>query len=170
MQGARNTHVCGKWKRERDKKRRSFRERQLFTRLNGRGSSKGARHPQPPLIPPLNTAISTAVSIRPFRILKGKFRFIRGRLFFFFPGLFGPRTAQMENNATFCSWQLLPPRNVSLGQRDSFLSILLSFPFEIFVYLPRAAGNSTRCPLFSRNQSSGVFTPLFKFAILERRS
>lgn len=90
--------------------REVFQKRRLFTRLNGRGSSTGrGRGPATPHSGPESTAISTAGSIRPFRILKGKFQFVRAD--FFLPEDYSRRTAaQMENNATFCSWQLPPPR------------------------------------------------------------
>lgn len=72
-----------------------FQKRWLFTRLNGRGSSKGARRP-PPLIPALNTAISTSQLHSTIPHFKGKISL--GRLF----DELASRTAvQMENNATF---------------------------------------------------------------------
>ncbi|KAK1126410.1 hypothetical protein K0M31_005048 [Melipona bicolor] len=90
-QCSRTWKVDERKKREREKKRRKKREKER----GGGGLSEtaaiyetewkrvleGVRRP-PPLIPPLNTAISTSqLSIRPFRILKGKFQLVRGPTF-----------------------------------------------------------------------------------------
>ena len=87
-------HVRGKWTKEK-KEEKKKKERQKERKRGGGDLSEtaaiyetewkrvleGVRRP-PPLIPPLNTAISTSqLSIRPFRILKGKFQLVRGPTF-----------------------------------------------------------------------------------------
>lgn len=72
---------------------------------------EGGRRP-PPLIPPLNTAISTSQLHSAIPHFKGKISVRTGRrlsLHRLFSTSSEITTARMENNATSCSWQLVPP-------------------------------------------------------------
>ena len=133
------------------KKKRKKKERQKERKRGGGGLSEtaaiyetewkrvleGVRRP-PPLIPPLNTAISTSqLSIRPFRILKGKFQLVRGPTFSRFR-LFIPTrprtTTQMENNATFCFWQLVLSAEPSLVSSKNYPRALGNFYYDYFLH------------------------------------
>lgn len=95
-------------KRERGREREVFQKRPAIYETEWKRVLEGARRP-PPLIPPLNIAISTSQLHSAIPHFKGK---ISGRLSLrtdYTEEELASRTtpARMENNATSCSWQLV---------------------------------------------------------------
>lgn len=98
---------------------RSFRKRPAIYETEWKRVLEGTRRP-PPLIPPLNIAISTSQLHSAIPHFKGK---ISGRLSLhrLFDELASRTPARMENNAISCSWQLVP----SPSSSTLFLKIFL---------------------------------------------
>lgn len=128
LRGRHAKQILARWKQTRrvhevqevgGEGREVFQERELFAGLNGRGSSKEGRRGGRGWAAAPSRYIDRSVA-RPFRILKGKFPFILSH------GII-PRTsasriaAQMENNVTFCSWQVSREMRAAKREKESAL-------------------------------------------------
>lgn len=137
-------------KREGDREREVFQKRPAIYETEWKRVLEGARRP-PPLIPPLNIAISTSQLHSAIPHFKGK---ISGRLSLhrLYDELASRTPARMENNATSCSWQLVP--NPLFGNfLANYGNSRRSRAIVFFFVLKKIFDSSVRIFLFRKNLS-----------------